>query len=103
MPREPGSGLPLNPQAAGYRVASRKRARRVWDGRASASKNCVASAGGTAVPCMRTSWHLKQNAASNSARSRVSSYARMLQPGEKPQRCSSLPGRASIKVRASAA
>ncbi|MFD6874577.1 MULTISPECIES: hypothetical protein [unclassified Streptomyces] len=49
------------------------------------------------------SWQVKQNAASNSARSRESSYARTLQPGEKPQRCCSLPGRLSIKARAAAA
>ncbi|WP_392958633.1 hypothetical protein [Streptomyces sp. LN245] len=52
---------------------------------------------------MRTSWQRKQNAASNNARSRESSYDRTLQPGEKPQRCCPLPGRSSIKVRAFAA
>lgn len=40
---------------ADYRAASRKRARRVWADGAAASKNCVASVGGTAVPCIRTS------------------------------------------------
>ncbi|SCK57051.1 hypothetical protein YWIDRAFT_08208 [Streptomyces sp. SceaMP-e96] len=57
------------------------------------------------VPRIRgtTVWHLKQNAASNSARSREFPYARTLQPGEKPQRCCSLPGRFSIKARVSAA
>lgn len=52
---------------------------------------------------MRTSWQLKQNAPWNSARSRVSAYARMLQPGEKPQRCCSPPGKLLIKARTPAA
>jgi hypothetical protein len=52
---------------------------------------------------MRASWQVKQNAASNSAGSRESSYARTLQHGEKPQRCCSLPGRLSIRAGAASA
>jgi hypothetical protein len=60
-------------QSVGYGAVLRKRDSSVRAGRAPGSKNCVARAGGTAVPCMRTSWQVKQNAASNSARSRESS------------------------------
>lgn len=44
-----------------YGVTLRKQAKSAWADGVSASKNCVAGAGGTVVTCMRTSWHLKQN------------------------------------------